>query len=316
MAKIIDLDIVLPLIVEPVRPNTVEVGTPVVTNIGLTSFDVEQTFSSEVDYYGGIYVGESADGNDDATLVKNPGYLNKTITGLSRGTTYYVNGVALPIMGNINLGQQIAITTRTNPIPDEYQLVEYLQSTGTQYIDTESSPQLTTGFEIEYSFYQNNNENAVFGASTADSYSRGINYAIDRYTNSQYAYLGSSNYNIYSFLGFDVKHNVKFNLTGSDYIMYLNDTDIFIRNVVSVPNLNLFLFGRNFNGTLAASTPFSGKIYKFKLLNIGLTEKDLYSVYRKSDNKPGMYDIVNNVFYTNQGTGEFSVGPDKEWDEW
>jgi hypothetical protein len=42
---------------------------------------------------------------------------------------------------------------------------------------------------------------------------------------------------------------------------------------------------------------------------------ELYSVYRKADNKPGMYDIVNGGFYTNKGTGEFIVGPDKEWEE-
>ena len=41
----------------------------------------------------------------------------------------------------------------------------------------------------------------------------------------------------------------------------------------------------------------------------------LYPVYLKSDSKPGMYDIVNNVFYTNQGSGEFLVGPNKEWEE-
>lgn len=113
MAKIIDLDIELPLIVEPVRPNTVEVGTPVVTNIGSTSFDVEQTFSSDVDYYGGVYVGESADNNDDATLVKNPAIIGKTITGLRVATDYYINGVALPVMGNICLGNQIKITTKS-----------------------------------------------------------------------------------------------------------------------------------------------------------------------------------------------------------
>lgn len=50
---------------------------------------------------------------------------------------------------------------------------------------------------------------------------------------------------------------------------------------------------------------------------------DLYACYVKSgktfiDNKsitcpagtPGMYDVVNNIFYTNDGTGAFTVGPD------
>lgn len=31
-------------------------------------------------------------------------------------------------------------------------------------------------------------------------------------------------------------------------------------------------------------------------------------VVRNSDDKPGMYDLVNDVFYTNQGTGEFTWG--------
>jgi len=37
---------------------------------------------------------------------------------------------------------------------------------------------------------------------------------------------------------------------------------------------------------------------------------DLVPCYRKSDNKPGMYDKVHNTFYTNVGTGDFTVGPD------
>lgn len=37
---------------------------------------------------------------------------------------------------------------------------------------------------------------------------------------------------------------------------------------------------------------------------------ELIPCYRKSDLVAGMYDLVNNVFYTNVGTGEFIVGPD------
>ena len=53
----------------------------------------------------------------------------------------------------------------------------------------------------------------------------------------------------------------------------------------------------------------------FKIRIAGEEIKSMYPVYRKADSKPGMYDIVNGVFYANQGTGEFIVGPDKEWDE-
>ena len=38
-------------------------------------------------------------------------------------------------------------------------------------------------------------------------------------------------------------------------------------------------------------------------------KRNLYACYRKSDMKPGMYDTVNGVFYTNAGSGEFILGP-------
>lgn len=38
--------------------------------------------------------------------------------------------------------------------------------------------------------------------------------------------------------------------------------------------------------------------------------RNMIPCYRKSDNEIGMYDTVNDVFYTNQGTGTFTKGPD------
>ena len=37
--------------------------------------------------------------------------------------------------------------------------------------------------------------------------------------------------------------------------------------------------------------------------------RNLIPCYRNSDNVVGLYDIVNNVFYTNDGTGDFIAGP-------
>jgi hypothetical protein len=36
----------------------------------------------------------------------------------------------------------------------------------------------------------------------------------------------------------------------------------------------------------------------------------LYACYRKSDGVIGMYDVENNVFYTNNGSGDFAKGAD------
>ena len=59
--------------------------------------------------------------------------------------------------------------------------------------------------------------------------------------------------------------------------------------------------------------PFAGKIYRAEVMdaNGGATLHMLLKpCYRISDNEPGMYDVINNVFYTNIGSGSFGVGPD------
>lgn len=53
-----------------------------------------------------------------------------------------------------------------------------------------------------------------------------------------------------------------------------------------------------------------GRIYVVELKEEGITLINLIPCYRISDRVAGMYDIVNDVFYTNAGTGTFIVGPD------
>lgn len=52
------------------------------------------------------------------------------------------------------------------------------------------------------------------------------------------------------------------------------------------------------------------KLYSFKIYDNGTLIRDFIPCYRVADNEVGLYDIVNNQFYTNQGTGSFTKGPD------
>ena len=102
---LISSEVLVPIKVETVQPNTVEIGTPEIISVSTSSIEVSQSFSSGVDYYGGVYVGETPSNNDDATLVKNPSIISKTITGLHKNTTYYLNGVGISVLGNITVGE-------------------------------------------------------------------------------------------------------------------------------------------------------------------------------------------------------------------
>lgn len=50
------------------------------------------------------------------------------------------------------------------------------------------------------------------------------------------------------------------------------------------------------------------QLYSFKCSINGVLTNELVPCYRKSDNEVGLYDIVENKFYTNQGTGTFLMG--------
>lgn len=65
-----------------------------------------------------------------------------------------------------------------------------------------------------------------------------------------------------------------------------------------------FLFANQENGR--AGEHFYGRIYSFKVETSQGVIRDLYACYRKSDGVIGMYDKINNVFYTNQGSGSFT----------
>ena len=71
---------------------------------------------------------------------------------------------------------------------------------------------------------------------------------------------------------------------------------------------NLYLFAMNNIGTVAAYA--SIKLYMFQIINNNEIVRNLVPCYRKLDGVIGMYDLVNDKFYTNLGTGTFLKGKD------
>ena len=103
-------------------------------------------------------------------------------------------------------------------------------------------------------------------------------------------------------------------IEGNNSISTIGVNNITTNSGGSVINCDpLVLFAKSHYGSIIE---IASAIINYCLLyDDNIMREGLYPVYRKSDSKPGMYDIVNNVFYTNQGSGEFLVGPDKEWEE-
>ena len=196
-----------------------------------------------------------------------------------------------------------------SPLPSEYQKVKYLESTGTQYIDTGVVPDINTQVDYKIRFSQYSSPSSpLIGARVGDTYS-------NRFFPIAYA-----SYNTEFRTAFGIKEliisNIDFNIDyeGSfqpqNEVSIINGTSYSLANndFVKKDENNLYLFATSGYGSDLHLA--NGKIYYCKIYQNNILVRILVPCYRKSDNVAGLYDTVNNVFYTNEGTGKFTVGND------
>lgn len=185
-------------------------------------------------------------------------------------------------------------------LPNTYQKVDYLESTGTQYIDTNYALWTNTNWKIEYKFDVNefyNYNNMIGSLETSNSYNEiwitsDGNYYI-RFTDVGRTSLG--------ILELNTPYTIIHDNTGTNLLNYVNGELVQTTN-----KANTSLDYKLGLGHREGAKYLKGKIYYAKFWNGNELVRNFVPCYRKSDNKPGMYDTVNNVFYTNEGDGEFN----------
>lgn len=230
------------------------------------------------------------------------GFFEKKLENLTVNTEYHIKSYGQNASGLV-YGSELVQRTLISPIPVEYQLVEYLESSGTQYIDTLYIPNTLTRFKAKCVFYTGL---AICGCRTSNYDMPIAFFNINGSIRFDYGNLNtiiSNNFPTYIFeFGF---YNPK--------TAYWDDAHTNISSVYSHSGSSFIIFSVR-NGNVVDTRCVTMDLYKFEITENNEKIRDMYPVYRIADNKPGMYDIVNNVFYTNQGTGEFVVGPDKQWE--
>lgn len=181
-------------------------------------------------------------------------------------------------------------------LPSEYQQVEYLESTGTQYIDTGIYLTNTDIIKCIFEIVEVSGAlGGIYGAfDTNKYYQLVIRNPIQLRVGTTANQVGSTN----------VITNQIYETIAQNGIYTQNNIDyIFTSSEAFTLSQSCYVFARNNNGQVLNT--FS-KIYSFEIVNKCI----FIPCYRKSDTEPGMYDTVNNVFYTNAGTGSFIVGND------
>lgn len=193
-------------------------------------------------------------------------------------------------------------------LPFEYQRVEYIESSRTQYINTNYKLNSnTTKIEIEYQFTNiTNNYNCLFGYETASSNRFMVRHNMNATNDLTFFTPSVTGITVSS----STKNKIVFELTNNNVI--INGTSTTLTINVDTSGDNLFLFGLNYRGNFASDNASSIKIYSFKIYENSVLSRSYVPCYRKTDNEIGMYDLVNDVFYTNSGTGAFTKGSNIE----
>lgn len=190
---------------------------------------------------------------------------------------------------------------------DKYTELEYIQSDGTQYIDTNVNLG-SNDFSVECKFLNTETtsaEQAIFSIWTSS-----YNYwnCFIHSSRKIDVYLSSHVY------GADVNTNTVYNLalsrSGSTWNLYLNDskaTKTYSPSSVNETTLKLFTRG-DVPNTTYSNTHI--KMYSLRVILAGELVRDFIPAKRKSDSVVGLFDLVNQKFYTNSGSGSFTAGPE------
>lgn len=190
-------------------------------------------------------------------------------------------------------------------LPKGYTRLNYIESTGTQYIDTGVVPDNSTGFMIKLSLPDVQTDLFRFGCRQDSENTR---FVLGNHFGSAYFGFGKAIAAEELYL-FPLEQNKVF----IAYLNYFNDRYAYIdnRNKVGVEDISsvaftypLIMFGRNNGGNInsSAQTIYACQITK------GNSLVRNFIPCKNANNEVGMYDLVTKSFFSNKGTGVFIGG--------
>ena len=180
-------------------------------------------------------------------------------------------------------------------LPNEYKELDYIESTGTQYIDTGYKPSINTSFETIFSTKTSTSDTNLFGSRNAGnnqdytvwintSSNKGIalHFPITQNNAKDTRWVYTENIIDTPTKLLVTPENIKVN----DELVYTFDDS----RTEYTANNNAYIFTKNENGD--SVLPGSFKVYYFKIWDEGQLVREYVPCYRVSDEEAGLYDLV------------------------
>ena len=191
-------------------------------------------------------------------------------------------------------------------LPSGYTELEYIQSSGTQYIDTGFKPNQDTKVVTKFDMLQTDTAWRKLWGSGSGSYNLDFALWNDGTTKLQ-SYYGTKTNSAVPIT--DMSLNVDAN---KNIWKYSGETITFDKNNFTCA-YSMYIFNVNKDDN---SQYFPGmmKLYLFKIYDNDVLVRDFIPCKNPSG-AIGLYDLVNNQFYQNAGTGTFIAGPEIEQED-
>lgn len=179
-----------------------------------------------------------------------------------------------------------------------YTKIKYIESTGTQYIDTKYICGNDVRIETEFEYLQIDSVfRCIYGKQTrtaaedAITVSQAVNYTVQAYWRT-------------NLTPFTLEKDRRYKMLQSQNALVLDGVDYGgWSSSITKSQLTMYLMARNNNG--AAGNFFKGRIYGFKIYESNILAMDLIPVL-DSSKVPCFYDKISNELLYNKGIGEFN----------
>ena len=216
-------------------------------------------------------------------------YLDEVLTGLGYETGY--KRIVVPHQEE---------PSPVGPLPDGYTELEYIQSTGTQYINTGVQPNQNTRVTATAYLTPSNVGTWLFGTRNANSDST---FGFLSYKNAY-----RSDYNTDQKTTIPATYSDPFEIDKNKNQTQINGETEATSSVGTFQcNYPLILFANNSGGNISGFG--SGKIYQLSVYDNGILVRNFIPCQNPSG-EIGLYDTENSQFYGNAGTGVFIAGPE------
>lgn len=220
------------------------------------------------------------------------------------------NPISAVFMGGKRYGVRVGYDRL---LPVGYTQLEYIEATGTQYIDTGIAARYTIGLKVNFQTEQN------MGANLCQAYDSTSGFQVLSLITTSL-----DNSNVFAG-GFDVgphtsvrwsayggydsnRHTLDFNVHG-DYAVLFDDVGVTVLPPINSDDgitLKMPIFASNRNGNINELAKM--KLYFCSMYDSGILVRDFIPAKRDSDNKIGLYDTVSKAFFADVNGGNFVGG--------